>query len=143
MVRILFSSMIAGMIFICMPLMPAAGNDIPYNPDFPKAQYPYAQAPDGCSGWSDPEQIRDTWGPVNFEPACNKHDRCYYTYGSSWQRCNEEFLKDLEDACWNDLRVCVPPLTVEGVEITPEFCLPPEPVSLAACITTEVLQSES
>jgi hypothetical protein len=128
MTRGLFSSVIAGMIFMCMPLVSVAGDDIPYNPAFPKAQYPYAQAPDGCSGLSDPEQIRDTWGPVNFEPACNKHDRCYYTYGSSWQRCNEEFLKDLVEACWNDLRICV----------TPDFCLPPEPVSLAACTAIAV-----
>lgn len=28
----------------------ANAENIPYNRDFPNAQYPYAQAPDGCSG---------------------------------------------------------------------------------------------
>src|SRR5262245_16355408 len=52
---------------------------IPWNGDFPCAEYPYGQYPDGCSGLSDPEQVIDTWGPVNFEDACNNHDQCYYT----------------------------------------------------------------
>jgi hypothetical protein len=39
---------------------------IPYNPKFPKAQYPYAQAPDACSGYFSNADVRDTWGPVDF-----------------------------------------------------------------------------
>jgi hypothetical protein len=108
---------------------------IPNNPDFPNAQYPYAQAPDGCSGWQNTRQVRDTWGSVNFTEACNNHDRCYYTRGSNWNTCNERFYSDLRAACERDLRVWVPPVTVRGVVITPGFHTPPEPASLSACYT--------
>jgi hypothetical protein len=99
---------------------------IPYNPDFPKAQYPYSQAPDACSGVTDrPDsngEIRDTWGPVDFRGACNTHDKCYYTYGSNWKTCNERFYSDLRSACERDLRVS-----------TPFGKTPPDPLRLAAC----------
>jgi hypothetical protein len=110
-------------------------NGIPYNPDFPNAQNPYAQAPDGCSGWQNTRQVRDTWGRVSFTEACNNHDRCYYTRGSNWNTCNERFYSDLRAACERDLRVWVPPVTVRGVEITPGFHTPPEPATLSACYT--------
>lgn len=99
---------------------------IPYNRDFPQAQHPYAQAPDACSGVTDrPDsngEIRDTWGPVDFRGACNTHDKCYYTYGSNWNTCNERFYSDLRAACERDLRVS-----------TPVGKLPPDPVRLAEC----------
>lgn len=110
-------------------------NGIPYNPDFPNAQNPYAQAPDGCSGWQNTRQVRDTWGRVSFTEACNNHDRCYYTRGSNWNTCNEGFYSDLRAACERDLRVWVPPVTVRGVEITPGFHTPPEPATLSSCYT--------
>ena len=75
---------------------------IPYNPDFPRAQFPYAQAPDGCSGISSPREVRDTWGSVNFTGACNTHDRCYYTLGQNSQACNSEFYDRLRAACERD-----------------------------------------
>ncbi|WP_449420615.1 tachylectin-related carbohydrate-binding protein [Phormidium nigroviride] len=106
---------------------------IPYNQEFPNAQYPYAQAPDGCSGWQNTRQVRDTWGPVNFTGSCDNHDRCYYTLGFNWNTCNERFYSDLRAACERDLRVWVPPVTVKGVTITPGFHTPPEPASLRAC----------
>jgi hypothetical protein len=106
---------------------------IPYNQEFPNAQHPYAQAPDGCSGWQNARQVRDTWGSVNFIGACDNHDRCYYTVGSDWNTCNERFYSDLRAACESDLRVWVPPVTVGGVTITPGFHTPPEPASLGAC----------
>lgn len=108
---------------------------IPSNPDFPNAQYPYAQAPDGCSGWQSRREVRDTWGPVRFTGACDNHDRCYYTRGSNWNTCNERFYSDLRAACERDLRVWVPPVTVRGVVITPGFHTPPEPASLRTCYT--------
>lgn len=106
---------------------------IPYNSNFPNAQYPYAQAPDGCSGLQSTREVRDTWGSVNFTGACDNHDRCYYTRGSNWNTCNERFYSDLRAACERDLRVWVPPVTVRGVVITPGFHTPPEPTSLRAC----------
>jgi hypothetical protein len=112
-------------------------NGIPYNSNFPKAQYPYAQAPDGCSGWSSPTQVRDTWGPVSFREACNQHDRCYYTAGSSWNTCNERFYSDLRSACERDLRipVRVPDPTLNDPLRTRKTYLPPEPASLSTCYT--------
>ena len=106
---------------------------IPYNSDFPNAQYPYAQAPDGCSGLQSTREVRDTWGPVDFTDACNNHDRCFYTLGSNWNTCNTRFLKDLNEACRSDLRIWVPPVTVGGVVITPGFYTPPEPTTLLSC----------
>jgi hypothetical protein len=106
---------------------------IPYNSDFPMAQYPYAQALDGCSGWSNPNQVPDTYGSVNFTEGCNQHDRCYYTLGSNWNTCNERLYSDLRAACERDLRVWVPPLKVRGRTIKEGFYLPPEPGSLIAC----------
>ena len=82
---------------------------IPHNRDFDTAQYPYAQAPDGCSSWNSdhPEWMKDTWGPVNFSGGCNTHDKCYYTLGSNWQSCNERFYSDLRAACERDLRTSI------------------------------------
>jgi hypothetical protein len=97
-------------------------NGIPYNSEFPKAQYPYAQAPDACSGYFSNADVRDTWGPVDFRGACNTHDKCYYTLGSNWNTCNERFYSDLRAACERDLRIS-----------TPLGKLPPDPVKLSAC----------
>jgi hypothetical protein len=95
---------------------------IPFNSSFPTAQYPYAQAPDGCSGWQSTKEVRDTWGSVSFTGACNTHDKCYYTRGSNWNTCNERFYSDLRAACERDLRIS-----------TPLGKLPPDPVRLTAC----------
>jgi hypothetical protein len=114
---------------------------IPYNPDFPKAEYPYAQAPDACSGVTDrPDsngEIRDTWGPVDFRGACNTHDKCYYTVGSNWNTCNERFYSDLRAACERDLRTStrVPAPTLRDPLRTRRVDLPPEPARLSACYT--------
>jgi hypothetical protein len=89
-------------LFFCLGSWSAFAKDIPYNPDFPQAEFPYAQAPDGCSGWSDPGQVRDNWGPVSFVEACNTHDRCYYTVGSQVDVCNSQFEQDLLDSCERD-----------------------------------------
>lgn len=110
---------------------------IPDNRDFPNAQYPYAQAPDGCSGWQNTRQVRDTWGPVKFTEACNNHDRCYYTRGSNWNTCNERFYSDLRTACERDLRTStrVPAPTLREPGRTRRVDLPPDPARLSACYT--------
>lgn len=93
-----------GQLAICVPQNHETNSEeIPYNPKFPKAKYPYAQAPDGCSGLTNPKRVRDTWGPVNFKPTCNEHDRCYYTLGSNWESCNEQFRIGLLKACKDGL----------------------------------------
>jgi hypothetical protein len=93
-------SLVAFISVFSFPKVVKANEDIPYNPDYPKAQYPYAQAPDGCSGLSESgREIRDRWGPVDFTGACNTHDKCYYTYPSDWNTCNERFHSDLRAAC--------------------------------------------
>jgi hypothetical protein len=109
---------------------------IPYNSEFPNAQYPYAQAPDGCSGWQSTRQIRDTWGPVNFTEACNQHDRCYYTFGSNWNTCNERFYSDLRAACERDLRIPIrvpDPTLRDPLRTRVVGYGPPEPASLTTC----------
>jgi hypothetical protein len=106
---------------------------IPFNPDFPKAQYPYAQDLDGCSGLSNPKQVRDTWGPVNFTEACNQHDRCYYTVGSNWNTCNERLYSDLRAACERDLRTSTSIPDPLFPWKTWRVDLPPNPISLNSC----------
>ncbi|MBG1265252.1 hypothetical protein [Nostoc sp. WHI] len=109
---------------------------IPSNQDFPNAQYPYAQAPDGCSGWQNARQVRDTWGPVNFTGACDTHDKCYYTLGSNWNTCNERFYSDLRAACERDLRIPIrrpaPTLSEPWRTVIVEYG-PPEPIALRQC----------
>ncbi len=115
----------------------AAVNGIPYNPDFPKAQYPYAQAPDGCSGWQSTKEVRDTWGPVDFRGPCNTHDKCYYTLGSDWKSCNQKFYSDLRAACERDLRtsIQVSAPTLSNPLRTRRVDGPPDPTKLRTCYT--------
>lgn len=101
-------------------------------------EQPYAQMPDGCSSWSDnPEQVRDSWGPVNFRTECDKHDRCYYTLGSSANDCNNDFIKNLKRACDNGLtrevKVCVLPRLTGGCAQWLITRTPPVPGTLEAC----------
>lgn len=112
---------------------------IPDNPNFPKAEYPYAQAPDGCSSISEnPKQVRDTWpfpgyGDVSFKEACDKHDRCYYTLGASWQNCNEQYRIDLMEACWDDLSTRVENAWWLKPALGEYSTIPPDPATLASC----------
>lgn len=76
---------------------------IPYNPNFPDAQYPYASAPDGCSA-EELEFIYDLSNTFSNDDkqlrrACNDHDRCYYTEGTTYKECNEKFIVEAIDAC--------------------------------------------
>jgi hypothetical protein len=105
-------------------------NGIPSNAQFPKAEYPYSQAPDGCSGWQSTREVRDNWGPVSFTGPCNTHDKCYYTLGSNWNTCNERFYSDLRTACERDLRIPIKnPFTGKRTGKH----LPPDPARLSLC----------
>ncbi|MGK5092044.1 RHS repeat-associated core domain-containing protein [Deltaproteobacteria bacterium TL4] len=117
------------------------GIHIPYSEDFPCAKYPYGQFPNGCSGWTSTEQVRDHWGPVNFTGACDNHDRCFYTIGSTAEGCNKKFARDLENACDSDLEVDVyDPIfgnyqgTIDG-KLNPLY---PECLSIAATYASVV-----
>lgn len=79
----------------------AAADKLPYNRHFPRAAYPYAQAPDGCSGYdaAEPDLVRDNWGIADFTDVCNEHDRCYYTPGSNMDQCNDRFRDGLQYSC--------------------------------------------
>lgn len=92
-----------------------------YDPKWPNAQYPYARAPNGCGPaiTKDPREIRDTWGPVDFTGACNTHDKCYYTLGTNYNTCNNDFYNRLRAACERDA-------VIHGTRI-------PNPVTLTAC----------
>lgn len=76
---------------------------LPINPNFPDAIYPYASSPNGCSA----EGLQDVYEDLNrifdddkwIDEACNEHDRCYYTEGTSSKECNAQFIIDATDAC--------------------------------------------
>ena len=78
---------------------------LPVNANFPDALYPYASRPNGCSA----EGLQDIYEDLNrvfndakwIEKACDEHDRCYYTLGTSSKACNAQFIIDATDACHN------------------------------------------
>lgn len=76
---------------------------LPYNDNFPNALYPYAKQPDGCTA----DGLTDLYKQSNkisdddewLTEACNEHDRCYSTLGTTSQECNSEFIIRAIDAC--------------------------------------------
>ena len=58
----------------------------------------------GC-GSSGSEWVPDSnWGKVDFTPACNAHDICYGTCGTTHQSCDNSLANAMEAAClewWN------------------------------------------
>jgi len=76
---------------------------LPVNDNFPNAFYPYAQKPDGCSA----EGLHDLYRQSNklsdddkwLTEACNEHDRCYSTIGTTSQECNSKFIVSAIDSC--------------------------------------------
>ena len=76
---------------------------LPVNDNFPNALYPYAAKPDGCSA----EGLQKLYNQANdlsdddkwLSLACDAHDRCYYTLGTSAKKCNEKFIIDSIDSC--------------------------------------------
>lgn len=78
---------------------------LPVNANFPNAFYPYASKPDGCSA----EGLQKLYNQANdlsdddkwLSEACDAHDRCYYTLGTTSKECNEKFIIDSLDSCDN------------------------------------------
>ncbi|MBT8348742.1 MAG: hypothetical protein HKP62_04765 [Sulfurovum sp.] len=78
---------------------------LPFNSNFPDAFYPYAARPDGCSA----EGLQDVYDLANeffnddkwLKEACNEHDKCYYTLGTTSKKCNNEFMMKTVDSCNN------------------------------------------
>ncbi len=78
---------------------------LPINPNFSNAFYPYASRPDGCSA----EGLQDVYDLANeffnddkwLKKACNAHDRCYFTEGTTAKECNEQFIVESVDSCNN------------------------------------------
>ena len=78
---------------------------LPMNPNFPDAFYPYASRPNGCSA----EGLQDVYDLANeffdddkwLKEACNAHDRCYFTEGTTAKECNEKFIVETVDSCNN------------------------------------------
>lgn len=91
--------------FLCFALKEAKADvkGIPYNGKFQSASYPYARSIDTCTAWRKPDRLSDSWGAVSFSGACQIHDRCYHTTGSSWGECNDRFLTDMKKSCDRDL----------------------------------------
>ena len=79
---------------------------LPVNDNFPNAFYPYAKKPDGCTT----DGLEDLYRQSNkisddnkwLTEACNEHDRCYSTIGTTSQECNSQFIVSAIDAC-NDI----------------------------------------
>ena len=99
-----------------------SGIVLPVNDNFPKALYPYAQRPDGCSA----EGLQDLYEQANdisddeewLGKVCNTHDQCYYTEGTTAQECNSKFMVDMVDAC-NHIRA---EDTVKNLGMKNAFC---------------------
>lgn len=76
---------------------------LPVNDNFPNAFYPYAKKPDGCTA----DGLTDLYRQSNkisdddkwLTEACNEHDRCYSTIGTTSQECNSQFIVRAIDAC--------------------------------------------
>jgi len=78
---------------------------LPVNNNFPKAQYPYASKPNGCSA----EELKLVYNMSNvfsdddkwLSKACDEHDKCYFTEGSNYKECNDKFIVNAIDSCNN------------------------------------------
>lgn len=76
---------------------------LPLNENFPEALYPYAVRPNGCSA----EGLQDVYDQANdfsndepwLKKACDAHDRCYFTEGTTSKECNAQFIIEAVDAC--------------------------------------------
>lgn len=76
---------------------------LPLNENFPEALYPYAVRPNGCSA----EGLQDVYDRANdfsndepwLRKACDNHDRCYFTEGTTSKDCNAQFIIEAIDAC--------------------------------------------
>ena len=76
---------------------------LPFNRNFPAAQYPYAKIPNGCSA-EELEYVYDLSNTFSnddkwISKACDEHDKCYSTIGVTYKECNEKFVVDTIDSC--------------------------------------------
>jgi hypothetical protein len=79
---------------------------LPLNSNFPDAQYPYASKPNGCST-EELEYVYDLSNTFSnddkwLNKACDEHDKCYYTEGTTYKECNAKFIVNTIDSC-NDI----------------------------------------
>jgi hypothetical protein len=63
---------------------------------FPSSAFPYYEAPNGCSNSPDSNWFNSGTG---FKPACDNHDRCYATVGTSKDTCDDNFKNDMDRIC--------------------------------------------
>lgn len=49
-----------------------------------------------------------------FTPACNNHDKCYTTLGTSGHECNGNFLSDMQSACRSEFPSYLRPLEYQA-----------------------------
>jgi len=76
---------------------------LPINNNFPEAHYPYASEPNGCSA----EELEYAYDLSNtfsnddkwLNKACDEHDKCYYTEGTTYKECNAKFIVNTIDSC--------------------------------------------
>ena len=76
---------------------------LPINHNFPDAQYPYASKPNGCST-EELEYVYDLSNTFSnddkwLNKACDEHDKCYYTEGTTYKECNAKFIVNTIDSC--------------------------------------------
>lgn len=70
---------------------------------FPNSDYPYYEKVNSCGSGEYCKWVPDGWYPVSFNNACNNHDRCYMTCGTSQDECDNKFYEDLKAAIKRDL----------------------------------------
>ncbi|MBA1420654.1 MAG: hypothetical protein FAF03_07320 [Epsilonproteobacteria bacterium] len=76
---------------------------LPYNQNFPNTLYPYASQPNGCSA----EELQSLYNNSNkisddaiwLKEACDEHDKCYSTIGTTFQECNDKLIVQTVDSC--------------------------------------------
>ncbi|MGB3612309.1 MAG: tectonin domain-containing protein, partial [Elainellaceae cyanobacterium] len=73
------------------------------NHGFPDSDYPYCYHTTACGSGNYSGLIPNGWYPVSFEEACNNHDRCNITIGTTQKDCDNQFYRDLKSAIRRDL----------------------------------------
>jgi hypothetical protein len=71
---------------------------------FPDSAFPYYEPVNGCST---PLGVSFGWGNNQlFEGACNQHDKCYMTPGTSKFSCDNEMFESISRICANRNNPC-------------------------------------
>jgi hypothetical protein len=66
---------------------------------FSTSAYPYYDAVNGCGSEPPTNLVPDAFYFVPLTEACNNHDRCYMTEGSSQWDCDTALREDIRSAC--------------------------------------------